>query len=135
MFVITSEKLDGQSIYTLTAEKTNEGERGAYVRYKFDDWYFVPVDEDSYDAMKETAGRSKTSDEIDDAEEALMELLDSHGELQYKDLQKTMKDRGHDKGVLNFALQSAVAGERVTLEERYCPSAHKKVKYYRLSAI
>jgi archaellum biogenesis ATPase FlaH len=132
MFVITSEKLDGQTIYTLTAEKTNEGERGAYVRYKFDDWYFVPVDEDSYDAMKETAGRSKTSDEIAAAEEALIDLLGFEGELQYDTLRKRMKDQGFDKGALDFAIKSAVAGERIIREDRYSPKKKKSAPFFRL---
>ena len=133
MFVITSEKLDGQTVYTLTAEKTNEGERGAYVRYKFDDWYFVPVAEEDYDAMKETAGRSKTSDEIDAAEKEMLEFLGLLGGLQYGELQKLMKDQGYDKGALDFAIKSAEAGGRIIREERYGGGSHKKLKFIRLA--
>ena len=134
MFVISAEKLDGRTIYTMTAEKTNEGERGAYVRYAFDDWCYVQVDEDDYNALKETAGRSKTSEEIDAAEEALLELLGFHGELRYKELQKSMKDMGHDKGALDGALKSAIAGGRVVREDRYCPEKKKEAPFYQLSA-
>ena len=132
MFVITSEKIDGHTIYTMTAEKTNEGERGAFVRYRFDDWYFVAVDDEEYDRLKMTAGRSKSSDEIEAAEESMMELLEFHGEVQYKELQRLMKDQSFDKGSLDFALKSAIAGGRVIDERRYSADAHKAVRYVRL---
>jgi hypothetical protein len=132
MFVITSEKIDGHTIYTMTAEKTNEGERGAYVRYRFDDWYFVHVDDEEYGQLKAVAGRSKTSDEVDAAESMMMELLEFHGEVQYKELQRLMKDQSFDKGSLDFALKSAIAGGRVIDERRYSADAHKAVRYIRL---
>lgn len=133
MFVVTSENLDGVMVYTLTAEKTNEGPRGEFVRYRFDDWYFVPVGAEEYEKLQLSDGRSKTSSDIKSAEEAVREILDFEGELKYGDLMKKMKEAGHDRGALDFAKESMIASGELIAEERYDSAKRKKYIYLRLA--
>lgn len=122
MFLVTSEALDGKTIYTLTATKTNEGPRGAFVRYRFDDWYYVPVPDEEYETLKSAAGRSKTSDEVGAAVETVRDILQEEGEMQYTPLRKEMKSRGFDKGVFDFAIDSMKKMSELKWERR--PNDH-----------
>ena len=126
MFVITAENLDGHTVYKMTAEKTNEGERGVYVRYRFDNWYFVPVSDKEYENARGKVREVIAGEEAEDAEDAVLDLLEFHGELQFKELENKLKEQGISRKVRREAINSLVAGGRVNKSERYANGSHTK---------
>ena len=110
MYTISSETFGAEAygletVYKMTATKTNEGRRGVFVRYKWtEDWYFVPVSEEEYKKISTADGVREY--DVSGAESIIRELLGEPGEMTYGELQKLMRLEGVDKGTLDVTLST-----------------------------
>lgn len=130
MFVITAENIDGSTIYKMTAEKTNEGPRGVYVRYRFDNWHYTPVSDEEYERATAKAKQVKPSVEAGDAEDALLEMMGTKCEMRQTAAREALEEQGFSRKAATGAIESAVAGGRLLRECRYSADDnfhHKRV--------
>lgn len=130
MFIVKSELLDGDPVYTLIAEKTNEGPRGRFVRYRFDDWMFVPVSEKEYAERKK--GVTETVD-VQYVSDIILEMLDEKGEMQQASIEKAMKTAGYKQDVVRETLETMIEDGRVVKEAKRSPLSRRSVFMFRLA--